>query len=116
MYRYQRPSVRAVQPRPPLPKPQGPVHQLHLRGWKPRVDMVTRRTLGPQFFAAHTRSDRLRPDHSRGRQPNRAASTANHPRPHSVQTVRQGGRILADGHVVKNEQPGIASAPRLMLC
>lgn len=112
MYRYQRPSVCTVKSRPPLPEPQGPVHQLHLRGRKPGIDMVTGRTLGPQFFAAHTRSDRLRFNHSRRRQQNRTASAANHPRPDTVQTNRERGRIFADGYVIKNEQSGIASTSR----
>lgn len=112
MYRYQRPSVCAVQSRPPLPEPQGPVHQLHLRGWKPGTDVVTGRTLGPQFFAAHTRSDRLRFNHSRRRQQNCTASAANYTRPDTVQTDRERGRIFADGYVIENEQSGIASPPR----
>lgn len=90
MYWYQRSSIRAVESRPPLSEPQGPVHQLHLRGWKPGTDVVTGRTLGPELFATHTRSDRLRVDHSRGREQNSVATTANHPGPNAIQVGRQG--------------------------
>lgn len=112
MYRYQRPSVRTVEPGSSLPEPQGPVHQLHVRGRQPGTHVVARRTLGPEFFATHTRSDRLRFDHSRGRQQNRVAEVANHPRPNSVQINRQGRRVFPVGHVVQNEQSRIARAQR----
>lgn len=112
MHRHQRPLVRAVEPGPPLPEPQGPVHQLHLRGRQPGTDVVAGRTPGPEFFATHTRGDRLRVDHARGRQQNSVAPTADHPGPDAVQTGRQRGRVLAHGHVVENEQSRIARAQR----
>lgn len=112
MYRHQRASVRAVQSGPPLPESQGPVHQLHLRGRQPGADVVAGRTLGPEFFATHTGSDRIRFDHTRGREQNRFAPTANHPGPNSVQTGRQRGRVLVTGHAVKNEQSRAARPQR----
>lgn len=112
MYWHQRSSVCSVKPGPSLPEPQGSVYQLHLRGWQSRTDVVARRTLGLEFFATHTRSDRLRFDHSCGRQQNRFTTVANYTRPNSIQISRQGRRIFAIGHVVENEQSRIASTER----
>lgn len=114
MYWYQWSFVCTVKPGPSLPEPQGPVHQLHLRGRQPRTDVVTRRTLGPEFFATHTRSDRLRFDNSRGCQQNRVTTVTNHPWPNSVQINRQGRRVFTIGHVIENEQSRIASTKRYM--
>lgn len=116
MYRYQRPSVCTVKPGSSLPEPQGSVHQLHLRGRQPRTDVVARRTLGPEFFATHTGSDRLCFDHSRGRQQNRVTEVANHPRPNPVQISCQGRRVFVIGHVVENEQSRIAGTQRYAFC
>lgn len=112
MYWYQWSSVCAVESRPSLPESQGSIYELHLRGWQPGTDVVTGRTFGPKFFATHTRSDRIRVDHSRGCQQNRAASTANHPGTNSIQIDRQRGRIFVTGYVIKNEQSRIASSQR----
>lgn len=90
MYWHQRSSIRTIESRPPLSEPQGPVHQLHLRGWKSGTDLVTGRTLGLEFFTTHTRSDRLRSDHSRGRQQNCVTPIANHPGSNTIQIGRQG--------------------------
>lgn len=112
MYWYQRPSVCPVKSGPPLQEPQRSVHQLHLRGRQPGTDVVTGRTLGPEFFATHTRGDRVCFDYSRGRQQNRVTPTANHPGPNSVQIGCQRRRIFAIGHVVKNEQSRTTSSQR----
>jgi len=112
MYWYQRSSVRAIESGPSLPEPQGPLHQLHLCGWQPGTDVVTGRTLGSKFFTTHTRSYRIRFDHSCGRQQNRVASVANHSGPNSIQIGRQGRRVFVTGHVIKNEQSRIASSQR----
>lgn len=112
MYWYQRPSVRAIESGPSLPEPQGPLHQLHLCRWQPGTDVVAGRTFGSEFFTTHTRSYRIRFDHSCGRQQNRVASTANHSGPNSIQIGRQGRRVFVTGHVIKNEQSRIASSQR----
>lgn len=115
MYWYQRPSVCTVKSGSPLPEPQGSLHQLHLRGWQSGTDMVTGRTFGPEFFATHTRGDRICFDYSRGRKQNRVTSTANHSRPNSVQIGCQRRRIFAIGHVIKNEQSRTTSSQRYFL-
>lgn len=112
MYWHQRPSICAVESGSSLPKPQGPIHQLHLRGWQPGIDVVTGRTLGSEFLTTHTRSDRIRFDHSRGCQQNRVAQTTNHSWSNSIQIGRQGRRVFIVGHVIKNEQSRIASSQR----
>lgn len=112
MHWHQRPSICTIEPGPPLPEPQGSIHQLHLRGWKPGTDMVTRRTLGPEFFATHTRSDWLRFNHSRGCQQNCVASASNHPGSHSIQISRQRRRIFATSYAVENEQSRVTSSQR----
>lgn len=112
MHWYQRSPVCAVESGPSLSEPQGPIHQLHLRGWQPGTDMVTGRAFGLEFFATHKRSNRICTDHSRGRQQNCVAPTANHSGPNSVQIGRQRGRVFAFGHVIKNEQSRITRTKR----
>lgn len=112
MHWYQWSSICTVKSGPSLSEPQGPIHQLHLRGWQPGTNMVTRRALGFEFFATHKRSDRICIDHSCGRQQNCVTPTANHSGPNSIQIGREGGRVFAFGHVIKNEQSRIASTKR----
>jgi len=112
MYWYQRSSVRAVESGPSLPEPQGPLHQLHLCGWQLGTDVVAGRTLGSKFFTTHTRSYRIRFNHSCGRQQNCVASAANHSGPNSIQIGREGRRVFVTGHVIKNEQSRITSSQR----
>lgn len=112
MHWYQRSPVCAIESGPSLSEPPGPIHQLHLRGWKLGTDMVTGRALGFEFFATHKRSDRVCVDNPRGCQQDRVTPTSNHSRPNSVQTGRQGGRVFAFGHVIKNEQSRITRSER----
>lgn len=112
MYWYQWSSICTVESGSSLSESQGSICQLHLRGWKFGTDVVTGRTFGPKFFATHTRSDRIRVNHSCRCQQNCVASTTNHPGTNSIQISRQRRRVFVTGYVIKNEQSRIASSQR----
>ena len=91
LYRDKRANVGAIQPRAPLQEPPGQIHQLHLRGRQPGVDLAPGREPGPQLPAAHQGGHRLRPHLPRGRQEDHPAQPPDHPRSNLVQTNSSGG-------------------------
>lgn len=103
MHWNKRTNVSRVKPRTSLPKPERPLHKLHVRGRQPGNHVAERRRHGPGLFAPHQRSNRVRADFAREREARRAAEPANHPRKDFVQafwawrirTCRYAGE---DGH------------------
>ena len=84
LYRYQRPYVGSGEPGAPLSEPPRPVHQLHLRGRQPGVDVAPGREPRPQLPPAHPGGHRLRPHQPRGRAEDHLAQPPDHPWPNFV--------------------------------
>lgn len=85
MHRHQWTDVCPLQPRPPLPEPAGPLHQLHLRGWQPRADVAAEQDPGPVVPAVHPGGDGVRAHLARGRQAHRFTPPTNHQRQNPLQ-------------------------------
>lgn len=111
MHRHERPPIGPFESDPPLSKPEGQIHELHLRGWQSRADMAAQR-LRPILRAVHPRGDRLRAHLSRGRQPHYPAQAADHQGQDSVQAKRPGRRVRTDGHHVQLQHIGATRAER----
>lgn len=112
MYRFNGSDVSAPKSRTPLSKSSRSIHQLYVRGRKPRTDMVTKRQLRPELSAVHQGSNRLRADIACGCEPDRVAEAADNQGSIAFQAQHTRSGIRPDGYVIENELLGDASITR----
>lgn len=112
MHRDERENVLSFEQGAPLSQLEGPIHQLYLCGWEPRVDLGSGRTFGSQFSSIYKGGDRPCPDFACRCEENRLAATPDYQRTYPIQIKCLRPRVRTSCHLVQNAHPRNASTPR----